>query len=123
MNPETLRSILHYYWRFKGAKVRLGTLKKQIEDDYEKAIKNREPIGIIVRIAKKYDLPPTNVARVTLEDYIIKHEEQDEQLLKNKVSKFMKDTTLIKDMDLAYEIFLAVLNDEQFGTTADAIKQ
>ncbi|KAL4721173.1 hypothetical protein ACJJTC_016855 [Scirpophaga incertulas] len=37
--------------------------------------------------------------------------------------KCMKDTTLIEDKELAYEVFLGVMNDNQYGHYADIIKQ
>ncbi|XP_060805377.1 CDAN1-interacting nuclease 1 isoform X2 [Amyelois transitella] len=37
--------------------------------------------------------------------------------------KCIKDTTLIEDKDLAYQTFLAIMNDNQYGPYADTIKQ
>nr|CAD7259447.1 unnamed protein product [Timema shepardi] len=41
---------------------------------------------------------------------------------KRYITRLMKDTSLIKDKDLAYEVLMCVLYDDQYGPVADAYK-
>ncbi|XP_049962252.1 CDAN1-interacting nuclease 1 isoform X1 [Schistocerca serialis cubense] len=41
---------------------------------------------------------------------------------KNTITKLMRDTTLIKNKDLAYEVYLCVIHDDQYGPVTDCIK-
>lgn len=42
--------------------------------------------------------------------------------LKN-LNKFLKDTSLIKDRNLAYEVYMCVLYDDQYGPIANAVSE
>lgn len=87
-------------------------------DTYEKAVQSGKPVGILLKMAKDIGAPPALLAR----NILAKHYERDDRnLSKNEVNKLFKDTTLIQDKDLAYEIYLCILYDDLYGPIADAI--
>lgn len=71
-------------------------------EDYIAAVHHSESPGIIIRIAQKYDVTPCLVAKLILQKYLEDHDDCDE----NNISMYLRDTTLIPNMDLAYEVFL-----------------
>ncbi|XP_076165399.1 CDAN1-interacting nuclease 1 [Ptiloglossa arizonensis] len=117
---NTLYSILSLEIQHK-MKIEHGRLfgkKKKYYDTYIEAVQNGEPIGILLKMAKDIGAPPALLARKVLEI----HCEQDEpNVSRHEVSKLFKDTTLIQDKDLAYEVYLCTLYDAIYGPIADAI--
>ncbi|XP_015439682.1 PREDICTED: uncharacterized protein C15orf41 homolog [Dufourea novaeangliae] len=91
---------------------------KNYYDTYMEAVQNREPVGILLKMAKDIGAPPALLARNVLEKYCGK---DDPNVSRNEVSKLFKDTTLIQDKDLAYEVYLCILYDNLNGPIADAI--
>lgn len=79
--------------------------KSKYFDDYTAAVQKGESPGIIVGIAQKYVVPPCLVAKYILQQYF---EQNDESANSNesKVVTYLRDTALIPDMDLSYEVFL-----------------
>lgn len=73
---------------------------------YKKAIKNREEPGIILRISEEVDVCPCLVAKVLLQKHYSSLEDGQRSPSLPNVNKYLKDTTLIEDMDLAYEVYL-----------------
>ena len=65
-----------------------------------------EPVGVLLRLAEKLDTSPALLARNVLEEYVNKYNDQDGKHARNIISKMLKDTTLIEDKDLSYEIYL-----------------
>ncbi|XP_044731283.1 CDAN1-interacting nuclease 1 [Chrysoperla carnea] len=120
---ETLQSIISYYARTKTVKSKLLRLRKRIIDEYHQNIKANEPPGIILRLSVKYDFVPTILARLLIEDYLNENDlVKNQQVMKTKTNKLLKDSTLINNADLAYEVYLCVLNDDYFGPISDAAK-
>ncbi|KAI5643053.1 hypothetical protein NE865_04775 [Phthorimaea operculella] len=68
----------------------------------------------IIYLADSQGISPALFARSLLQ-----HVYGDSTMAK----KCMKDTNLIEDPDLAYEVFLGVMNDNQYGPYSDVIKQ
>lgn len=55
----------------------------------------------------KYDFVPTILARLLIEDYLNENDlVKNQQVLKTKTNKLLKDSTLINNADLAYEVYL-----------------
>lgn len=90
---------------------------------YLKSLKKQEPIGILLRMAVKIDAPPALLARHILEKYCICENLNGKLHIKyiyyivinisytclvskSCIGKLIKDTTLIENKDLAYEIYL-----------------
>ncbi|XP_021923656.1 uncharacterized protein C15orf41 homolog isoform X3 [Zootermopsis nevadensis] len=96
---------------------------KELYDRYNNAVKAGEDVGVMMRLASEVDLSPALLARIILEKYYEKHPEKStEPVTKGFITKLMKDTTLIKDKDLAYEVYLCVIYDDQYGSISDCIK-
>ncbi|XP_017879510.1 uncharacterized protein C15orf41 homolog isoform X1 [Ceratina calcarata] len=91
---------------------------KNYYDIYVKAVQNGEPVGILLKMAKEIGAPPALLARNVLEKHCGK---DDSNVSRNEVSKLFKDTTLIQDKDLAYEVYLCILYDNLYGPIADAV--
>ncbi|KAK0182947.1 hypothetical protein PV327_001027 [Microctonus hyperodae] len=85
---------------------------------FRTAQKNGQPPGIIVRIASDVNLPPALLARRILEQYY--QNAQEGKVSRSTISRLLKDTGLIEDMDLAYEISLCILYDDRCGFISDA---
>nr|XP_003705213.1 PREDICTED: uncharacterized protein C15orf41 homolog [Megachile rotundata] len=118
--PNTLYSILSLEIQHR-MKVNHGKLfgnNKNYYDTYVEAVQNGEPVGILLKMAKEIGAPPALLARNILEKHCGR---DDPNFSKNEVSKLFKDTTLIQDKDLAYEIYLCILYDNLYGPIADAI--
>ncbi|XP_076656942.1 CDAN1-interacting nuclease 1 [Halictus rubicundus] len=81
---------------------------------YMKAVRKGEPVGILLRLAKNLSVPPALLAKNVLE----KH---DPDVSRSEIGRLFKDTTLIQNKDLAYEVYLCVLYDNVYGPIADAI--
>lgn len=68
---------------------------------------------------------PSLVARTILSQYYIENNlEETGEFASEKVfvTNMMKDTSAINDRDLAFEVFLSVMYDDQYGPVADSIK-
>ncbi|XP_031831281.1 CDAN1-interacting nuclease 1 isoform X2 [Nomia melanderi] len=87
-------------------------------DTYMEAVQNGKPVGILLKLAKDIGAPPALLARNVLEKHCEKH---DPNVSRDEISKLFKDTTLIQDKDLSYEVYLCVLYDNLYGPIADAI--
>lgn len=86
---------------------------------YKKAKLNNQPPGIIVRIAQQENLSPAMVARIVMEKYTLE-EDANATVSKADISKLLKDTSLVGNCDLAYEIYLCALYDDRNGLISDA---
>lgn len=70
---------------------------------YEEALVKREDPGIILRIALQADISPCLIAKLILQKYYENVECDGENI---NINKYLRDTTLIENIDLAYEVFL-----------------
>uniref|UniRef100_T1JCP0 CDAN1-interacting nuclease 1 n=1 Tax=Strigamia maritima TaxID=126957 RepID=T1JCP0_STRMM len=88
---------------------------------YKKEVNNKSKPGIILRFAEEIDLSPWLLARSILEQFLLNLNQTTESM-KQQISKLMKDTSLIKDKTLAFEVYLCILHDDNYGPYADIIK-
>ena len=98
-------------------------------------VENKEPPGIILRLADEIDICAVLVARFILEAYVREHQEKELQkyvnnkgieiadekiqndetqvlnlsVIRGEVNRLLRDTTAIDDRDLAYEVYLVCL--------------
>lgn len=73
---------------------------------YKAAVENRDKPGIIVRMGEEFDIAPCLIAKLILSIYFGKGDKSDNHDQHLNVNVYLRDTTLIQDIDLAYEIFL-----------------
>lgn len=118
INNDTLYSILslEYQKRMKRNHNKSNSLKYW--NEYLNAIKNKEPPGVLMRIAQTFNITPCLVAKLVLKHYF---EENDINFM--SINSYLQDTSLIQDMDLSYEVFLCTMFDNLYSPLSDAIKQ
>ena len=109
--PEaTITNILtfEYIKRIKQVHSQSGTSMNEYYYKYKEALENREDPGIIVRIACGANLPPCFVGKLILKKHLknAHSEEMETEDSQANITKYLRDTSLINNMDLAYEIFL-----------------
>lgn len=123
ISPFTLGSILSTECVKKM--MRISGPVKQISETlymrYLESVAAGDKPGIILRLAEDVDICPALLAKMLVEHYA-ETCSKDGRAQKNTVSKMMKDTTLIEDRDFAFEIYLCVLFDDQYGPYSDCIK-
>ncbi|XP_011505349.1 PREDICTED: uncharacterized protein C15orf41 homolog [Ceratosolen solmsi marchali] len=120
VHPNTLYSILSQEIQFRTQRThhKVFETEKDYYEEYLDAAKKGEPLGIIIRMAVELNTCPALLARKVLEIFLDKMPNKCDKL---SISKMMKDTTLISNKDLAYEIYLCVLYDDQYGAISNAI--
>ncbi|XP_012273529.1 uncharacterized protein C15orf41 homolog [Orussus abietinus] len=116
---NTLYSILSQEMerKMKFTSHRLLSQNKPYFDIYKEAKSGGEPVGILLRIAETIEVPPALLARFVLKKYC----EMKDDDSKLNITKLLRDTTLIEEKDLAYEIYLCVLYDPHYGPIADTL--
>lgn len=85
--------------------------KLKIWDSYSSSIASNDHSGVIVRIAENLDVAPCLVAKIILHKYFEENYNKDneEQQPVTNVNVYLRDTTLISDPRLAYEVYLVGL--------------
>ncbi|XP_054271634.1 CDAN1-interacting nuclease 1 isoform X2 [Macrosteles quadrilineatus] len=102
--------------------------KQDVIKRYREGIEAGEEPGLIIRLARFYDVAPALIAKVVLEETfekrISKKGEKDNlnATSKNMIKDMFKDTTQIQDPDLAYEVFLSIVFDNMYGPISDVTK-
>ncbi|XP_026494293.1 CDAN1-interacting nuclease 1 [Vanessa tameamea] len=81
---------------------------------YEELMKDQNKEDVILKLADSQGLSPALFVRSLLQNVCSDSAE---------VKKYLKDTTLIENSDLAYQVFLGIMNDNQYGPYVDIIKQ
>nr|CAG4651169.1 EOG090X0A0V [Simocephalus serrulatus]SVE94378.1 EOG090X0A0V [Simocephalus serrulatus] len=88
---------------------------------YTNSILMGEEPGILLRLSDEVGLTPALLARSIVERH---YQRQDKSKpAKLLVSTLMKNTALIDDRDLAFESYLCLLEDDEYGPIAEATKQ
>nr|CAG4647241.1 EOG090X0A0V [Megafenestra aurita]SVE92528.1 EOG090X0A0V [Megafenestra aurita] len=109
--------------RMKWSHGRLTSLEA-VETMYKRYIKSismcEEP-GILLKLSDEVGLTPALLARSIVE----RHYQRDDKSKPSKllVSTLMKNTALIDDRDLAFETYLCLLEDDDYGSIAEVTKQ
>lgn len=73
---------------------------------YIDALSREDGPGIIIRIAMDSKIAPCLVAKLILQKY---YDNMDCDNDNSNMNKYLRDTTLIDNIDLAYEVFLVGL--------------
>lgn len=130
VNPKSLRSILsQQHQRRVKRSYALNTSeseRSQIIRQYKEGVARGDPVGVIVEIAKKNRFSPGLTGRILIEDYYSRNKVEDEAPPTNPkaiISKLLRNTNLITDPRLAFEVQNAIYNDSLYGPMAESIKQ
>lgn len=73
---------------------------------YKQSIEKGEEPGILLRIAEEFDVTPCLIARVVLQKYYELANEEQGGLHSVNFKIYLRDTSLIEDENLAYEVYL-----------------
>lgn len=111
MAKDTLGSIIsiEYQKRMKINFSKTPTNEAKFYALFMEGVANGDDPGIIIRLAEKYGITPCLIAKLILKKYY-RDLEVEETVINNDVKTYLRDTTLITNMDLAYEVYLVKLN-------------
>lgn len=113
---------LEYQNRMKVNHVKTPNVINKYYDLYTDAIDKREPPGIIVRMAKELDICPCLIAKLILQKHFSLFAIDQKSGLQMNINQYLRDTTLIEDSDLAYEVYLCTLYDDVYSPISDTLK-
>ncbi|XP_018568008.1 uncharacterized protein C15orf41 homolog [Anoplophora glabripennis] len=122
---DTLYSILslEYQKRMKCSHVKNQMNKNKYWDLYKRGVEDDNNPGIIIRMAAQFDIAPCLVAKCILNKYFETLETSgDKDQSSVNINIYLRDTCLIQNMDLAYEIFLCTLYDNIYSPLTETMK-
>ncbi|KAL0269139.1 UNVERIFIED_CONTAM: hypothetical protein PYX00_006966 [Menopon gallinae] len=111
-----------YRRRIKKNFYRMNNQGNKLFQRYMNSRSSEKNSSSIIKLAEEIKMSYTLLGRMIAEKFL----QQDDEGATNssklaRLKYYMKDSTLIEDPDLAYEIFLCVLYDEQFGHLTEII--
>nr|CAG4649525.1 EOG090X0A0V [Scapholeberis mucronata]SVE93757.1 EOG090X0A0V [Scapholeberis mucronata] len=124
LSVDTLRSIVSQECqrRMKCNHGRL-TSTETVEVMYSRftnSVSMGDEPGILLRLSDETGLTPALLARTIVERHY--QREDKSKPARHYISTLMKNTALIDDRDLAFETYLCLLEDEDYGPIAEAVK-
>ena len=121
--PKTLRSIVsqQYQRRVKKAFPLMNNpqKRKKLFAEYEKRVEQGDRPGIIIDIAKKNRYSPQLMSKIIVEEFMSK---RCPEAGNKRATHLVKHTAEIEDRDLAFEVWECGIKDDNYGSSADAIK-
>lgn len=112
LHPGTLASILsqEYQKQIKQSNYKNTTAPDNLYNKYTEQKSKTNTPGVLINIAIEGGLAPSLAARLILKQFcdeqVDYEEENASKSTKRNITAMMKDTTLIEDKNLAYEVFL-----------------
>lgn len=121
VDEGTLFSILsHEFQRqMKFSHIKTPAVINKYYNLYMDALNKKENPGIIVKIALDAEISPCLVAKLVLQKHYENANCETENL---NINKYLRDTSLIDNSDLAYEVFLCTLYDDQYSPAVETMK-
>ncbi|KAJ8981348.1 hypothetical protein NQ317_002885 [Molorchus minor] len=121
---DTLYSILslEYQKRMKCNYTKTQANKNKYWVLYQKAVQEGDSPGIIIRIAEHFDVAPCLIAKLILTRHFDTSEELETKEQGANVNIYLRNTSLLSDMDLAYEVFLCTLYDNIYSPLTEVMK-
>ncbi|XP_077300245.1 CDAN1-interacting nuclease 1 [Arctopsyche grandis] len=118
----TLGSILSTQWqlRMKRTYRKNPNINEKYYEMYKKRKDDGENPGILLRLSVELIIAPSLLASSILEHTYFADGDRNHI---NSAKQAIKDTTLIKDREFAYEVYLCSLYDIDYGSFGNAIKQ
>ncbi|XP_071453879.1 CDAN1-interacting nuclease 1 [Hetaerina americana] len=121
--PEcALRGIMSLQYQ-RQMKYTLNRKMSKINTLYSRycaSLNSGERPGILLRMAEEQELCPALLARGILERHYENKSENDKEVSRSYISGLMKDTNLIENHQLAYEIYLCIVHDEEYGPISNS---
>lgn len=86
--------------------------KNRYYEQYLAGIKKSKTPGVIIKIAENFDVSPCLVAKLILQKHFEEQNTATDLDLSNNanINLYLRETTLIPDKQLAYEVFLVCFN-------------
>lgn len=79
--------------------------------------------GVIIRLANRFQITPCLAAKLILQKYFEAKESLESVKINNAfVNKYLRDSSLIQDPKLAYEIYLCTLYDDQYSPFTEIMR-
>ncbi|XP_045460044.1 CDAN1-interacting nuclease 1 [Harmonia axyridis] len=125
VNKDTLASILSYEYQTRLRFVHFKNQQARIRywEAYTKGLKSKNKTGIIINIAKKEGISPCLIAKLIMLEYLKRSNKVGtEENMVQTVTKYLRNTSLIPDYKLAYEVFLCTVFDNLYSPVADVIR-
>lgn len=124
LSERTLRSIISQECQRKTKRLHVKHHSSEaMESYYAKYLqmcKNLQAPGCALQLADENDLAPSLMARILLEQHLSQHGEIVS--CKQEISRLMKNTCLIEDKLLSIDVYLCILNDDQYGPLTDSVR-
>ncbi|XP_012544458.1 CDAN1-interacting nuclease 1 isoform X1 [Bombyx mori] len=116
IQPHTLGSIISLLIQrsMKQNYRKSPAISSKYQELYEVAMRDDTKENVILKLSESQGISPALFARSLLQGVF-----SDSTISK----KYIKDTTLIDNKDLAYQVFMGIMNDNQYGPYADVTKQ
>ncbi len=126
-NIHSLESIVAQCYQERIKKTfKFRTSPREVEKrykEYQERVKSGSGNGIIVDIAKKYNFSPQLTSKYLIVEWLKRNSDKDNEFdLNERAKTYVKNSNLIPDAKLAYEVYLASLEDDMYGSLAEAIK-
>ncbi|XP_071552459.1 CDAN1-interacting nuclease 1 [Panulirus ornatus] len=125
IKKNTLRSICTQEMQKKVKKkfhhINASERAKEIFFSYLSSAEFGKTPGILVRMAQEMDYSPAMLAKLVVEQHLLTSCPSI-SVSKSQVNALLRDTTLIEDRDLSFEVYLCLLEDDAYGPFADSIK-
>ncbi|KAI8425001.1 hypothetical protein MSG28_006888 [Choristoneura fumiferana] len=114
--PSTLGSIISLLVQrsMKQSYRKSPSISSKYYELYEELMRDKSTGNVILQLSDSQGISPALFARSLLQNVY-----SDSSMVK----KCFKDTTLIEDKELAYQVFMGTMNDNQYGPYADLVKQ
>ncbi|XP_021186445.3 CDAN1-interacting nuclease 1 [Helicoverpa armigera] len=89
-------------------------ISSKYHEFYEGLMRDKTKDNVILQLSDCQGISPALFARSLLQGVYSDS---------SQAKRCIKDTTLIEEKDLAYQVFMGIMNDNQYGPYADVIKQ
>ncbi|KAK4885413.1 hypothetical protein RN001_001684 [Aquatica leii] len=126
VSSDTLHSIVsnEYQKRMKYYYVKTPEAVDKFYSLYREAVNSDQPSGIIIRIAVNTGICPCLIAKLILQKPFMDDSVLNKSVFKisSEVKRYIRDTNLIPDPRLAYEVYLCTLYDDLYSPTVEIMK-
>ncbi|XP_044745495.1 CDAN1-interacting nuclease 1 [Coccinella septempunctata] len=123
VSKDALASILSYEFQSKMRAVysKSQQARNKYWEAYNKGMKAKED-GVILRISKDEGIAPCLIAKLILLEYLERSKKVEDENVLQTVNRYLKNTSLIPDGDLAVEVFMCTVFDNLYSPAADVIR-
>ncbi|KAF5275379.1 hypothetical protein FQA39_LY06836 [Lamprigera yunnana] len=124
-SKDTLQSIVsnEYQKRMRYLYVKTPETVNKFYNLYTEALERNDEPGIIVRMATDFRICPCLIAKLILQKSFMDDSVSNDNLkISNQVKRLIRDTNLISDPRLAYEVYLCTLYDDLYSPSVEIMR-